>query len=316
MKQEKSMPHTKRLISFVALLATALACATPGFTSPERDAANTAAAETMIAGLTQSVTETFTPALAASLTPTFTPTLIYLTPRFPSETATHPITPGTDVPTLEGTFTPTMVPIEISVTRPTHCRAGPGKAFEIVGSFLVGMKAVALGRDTTNQFYYIPNPYVFTDYCWVSGKYAEFTGGDPVMLPVVTSPPTPTTTGTAIPSVDFRLRGSGFQGCNGVFWMNIEITNESSFVFQSVQVQLQDREKNLTRTLATDSFVAATGCGGLTVEDGVPKDAAVLVSSAKFDYNFKGHLMRAYVTVCTEDKLQGVCTTREVALNP
>lgn len=311
------MPRTKRLIPLAALLASALACAIPGFAPPE--AVNTSAAQTMIAGLTQSVTETFTPALAATLTPTFTPTLIHLTPRVPGETATHPITPGTPgtgIPTFEASLTPTLAPIEISVTRPTHCRAGPGKSFEIVGSFLVGMKAVVLGRDVTNQFYYIPNPYVFTDYCWVSGKYAEFTGGDPLMLPVVTSPPTPTITGTALPSVDFKLRGSGFQGCNGVFWMNIEITNESSVYFQSVQVQMQDREKNLTRTLATDDFVAATGCDGLTVKDGVPKGAAVLVSSAKFDYNFKGHLMRAFVTVCTEDKLQGVCTTREVALNP
>lgn len=307
------MPLTKRLFPFVALLATALACAIPGAVQPEAGGIGTSAAETVVAGLTE--TAAFVPGVAPSPTRTFTPTLIYLTPRVPSETPTSTPLPGTMPATLEVSPTATFVPVEIRVTRPTHCRSGPGTAFEIVGSFLVGMKAEVIGRDATNQFYYIPNPYVFTDYCWVSGKYAEFTG-DPLTLTVVTPPPTPTSTGTESPSADFGLRGGGFQVCNGVFWMNIEIANESTLVFQSVQVQLHDREKNVTRTLAADSFAAAIGCDGLTVRDGILKGATALVSSAKFDYNFKGHLMRAYVTVCTEDKLQGVCATREIALNP
>jgi hypothetical protein len=201
------------------------------------------------------------------------------------------------------------------VTRPTHCRAGPGKAFEIVGSFLVGMKAEVIGRDPTGQFFYIPNPYVFTDYCWVSGKYAEFSR-DPNTIPVVSTPPTPTGTGTAVPSIDFKIKGAGFQSCSGAFWLNIEITSFSKLALQSVLVEAQDTAKGITRNLATDSLVAATGCDGLIVKDGVSGEAPVLVSTARFDYNFKGNPIRVRVTVCTEDGIKGTCSTREGTFTP
>ncbi|NWF63773.1 MAG: hypothetical protein HXY38_05645 [Chloroflexi bacterium] len=309
------MLGSKWFFPFLMLVFMTLACAIPGLAQPGADIISTAAAQTVIAGLTQNVTATFTPGITPSLTPTFTPTLIYLTPRFPSETPSSTPLPGTQPATVEVSATPTFAPVEIRVTRPTHCRSGPGKAFEIVGSFLVGMKAEVIGRDPTGQYFYIPNPYVFTDYCWVSGKYAEFTR-DPNTIPVVSTPPTPTGTGTAIPSIDYKIKGGGFQSCNGIFWMNIEITSLSALPFQSVQVQLQDADKGITRTLATDNFVAATGCDGLTVNDTISIQNSVLISSAKFDYNFKGSQMHATITVCTEDGLKGVCSIRKGTFNP
>jgi hypothetical protein len=44
------MSRSKRFIPFITLVATALACAIPGFVSP--GAVSTSAAETVIAGLT------------------------------------------------------------------------------------------------------------------------------------------------------------------------------------------------------------------------------------------------------------------------
>lgn len=307
------MLRSKGLISFVILLAAVLACVVPGISSP--DAVSTSAAETVIAGLTQNATEAFTPTVVPTSTWTSTPTLIYLTSRFPSETPTLTNTPVTGTPSFEPTTTSTPPPVEISVTRPTHCRSGPGKSFEIVGSLLVGMKVPVIGRDATNQFFYIPNPYVFTDYCWVSGKYAEFEG-NPLLLPVVISPPTPTTTGTAAPTLEFKLQGGGFQSCNGAFWMNIKIASESQIPFESVKVEILDKDKGVVRALASNSFAAATGCSGLTVSDQIVGGMTVPVSSAKFDYNIKGHLLRAYVTVCAQDDQQGTCATREIPLTP
>lgn len=307
------MQRSKRSIPFlgiVMLVVTALSCVVPGISSPDAEVASTATA-----GITQEVTATATPGITPSLTLTFTPTLIYLTSRFPSETPTQTLPPGTETVTPEITDTATPGPVTISVTRPTHCRSGPGKAFEIVGSLLVGMKASVIGHDATNQYWYIENPYVFTDYCWVWGEYAEFEG-NPLLVPVVTSPATPTTTGTAMPTLEFNLHGSGFQSCSGAFWMNIEITSASQVLFESVKVEVLDKDKNITRTLAANNFAAAIGCDGLKVNDKVTTGAAVLVSGARFDYNFKGNLMHAYVTVCTEDDLKGTCTTRDIPLAP
>lgn len=312
------MTRSKRFFALFMLAATALACVLPGIPSPEQDAANTAAVETSNALLTLSVTETFTPTLAPTLTRTFTPTLIYPTSRFPSATSTEFIptqtgTPQTSTPSPIPSDTPTPAPVMIRVTSPTHCRTGPGKSFEIVGSLLVGMKALVIGRDPTNEYYYIENPYVFTDYCWVWGEYAEFEG-DPLALPAYTPPPTPTATATTIPTLDFNLKGGGFQTCSGSFWVNLEITNNSQYVFESVNVLIQDQNKNVTRVLSTNDFTAAVGCDGLSVNDKIPNQAVVLVSSPRFDYNFKGNTMRVEVTVCTKDKQEGICTTREIKL--
>ena len=312
------MTRSKKLIALFMSGVIALACVVPGISAPGQDAASTAAAETSNAQLTLSVTDTFTPTLPPTLTRTFTPTLIYPTSRFPSATPSEFIptqtgTPQTSTPSLVPSDTATPAPVVISVTSPTHCRTGPGKVFEIVGSLLVGMKAVVIGRDPTNQYYYIENPYVFTDYCWVWGQYAEFEG-DPLALPAFTPPPTPTSTATLIPTLDFKLKGSGFQTCSGAFWVNLEITNNSQYLFESVSVLVQDENKNVTRALASDDFAAATGCDSLSLNDKVATGLPVLVSSARFDYNFKGNTMRVAVTVCTKDKQEGICTTQEIKL--
>lgn len=299
------MPRLKRPISLAMLILSALSCAIPGVTSPDAAGAETPAA----------AQSTETPTPTASLTRTFTPTLVYITPRVPSETPTLTAAPGTFTPTLEFTPTATLSPVVIRVTRPTHCRSGPGTSFDIVGSFLVGMKAAVLGRDATNHFYYIPNPYVYTDYCWVSGKYAEFEG-NPLFLPVVTSPPTPTGTGTAAPTLEFQLKKSGLNSCNSKWWVNIEITSESETLFESVKIEMVDKETGKTRVVAADNFAAVVNCDGLTVSDAVGEETAVLVSGPKFEDNIKGHILRAYVTVCAQDGLAGICTTRDISLSP
>ncbi len=307
------MTHSKRFFSLFIVAVATLACVVPGI-----PASNPAAAETSNAVLPLGVTDTFTPTSAPTLTRTFTPTLIYPTSRFPSATSTDFIptqtgTPQTSTPSPIPSDTPTPAPVTIRVTSPTHCRTGPGKAFEIVGSLLVGMKALVIGRDPTNEYYYIENPYVFTDYCWVWGEYAEFEG-DPLALPAYTPPPTPTSTTTPLPTLNFNVKGGGFQSCNGSFWVNLEITNNSQDVFESVNVLVQDQNKNVTRVLSANNFAAATGCDDLSISDTISNGDIVLVSSARFDYNFKGNPMRVEVTVCTKDKQEGICATREIKL--
>jgi hypothetical protein len=156
---------------------------------------------------------------------------------------------------------------------------------------------------------------VFTDYCWVSNKYAEFEG-NPLLLPVVLSPPTPTPTGTLSPVLEFELKESGLNTCNSKWWMNIEITSGSAIAFESVKIEVLDKDTDRTLVVTSNDFSAATGCGGLTISDKILDGVAVLVSGPKFEYNIKGHILRAAVTVCGRDDLQGACTTREIPLTP
>lgn len=309
------MPRWKKFIPFIFTIFFALACAIPGQSIQPADAASTAAVETIVAGLTQNAPPTPLPSVTPSLTMTFTPTLIYLTARYPSETPTLTVPPGTETVTTAPTFTFTPEPVEMRVTRPTHCRTGPGKSYQIVGSMLVGMKVDVIGRDPTSQYFYIPNPYVFTDYCWVWGEYAEFEGNQ-LLLPVVTPPPTPTSTATTVPTIDFKLQGQGMHSCGGTSWMNLVITSESNYVLNSVQIVMRDTVKNISRSVTYNNFPITTGCDGLTWVETVPREGAVTVTGPKFDYNIRGNKMQITVTVCSEENLKGVCGTRETNLKP
>lgn len=308
------------LAIFMLTLAT-LACALPGVTTI--DTVGTTAAETMVAGLTQNVTNTFTSTNAATLTMTFTPTLIIPTGRPVTETQTPaPIETGASIfgtntpsPTLGAfeTFTATIV--EMSVTRPTNCRTGPGKAYDIVGTLLVGKTVKVLGRDPTDNYYYIPNPDGLTEYCWVWGEYAVFTGSQ-FAMPAFTPPATPTSTATPIPSLSFKLKGSGMASCSGAWWMNIEITNFSKYTLGSVKIEMHDITKNVFRVVAYNDFPSTKGCGNLSISDNIPVEASVLVSGPKFDYNLRDSSLRGTITVCSEDELKGVCTTVTAPFNP
>lgn len=306
------MPSMKKIFVLLMPIITALACAIPSIPLQGADTISTSAAETVIAGLTQNVTETFTPTSTPTATMTFTPTLIYLTSRFPSETPTLTLPPGTETLPPEPTET---FSVGMRVTRPTHCRAGPGQAYEIVGSMLVGMKVTVIGRDPTSQYFYIPNPYVFTDYCWVWGKYAEFEGNQ-LLLPVINPPPTPTSTATTIPTIDFKLNGQGMHSCDKSRWMNFLITNESNYALSSVSIVMRDTVNNVTRSISYNNFPITTGCSGLTWMETASPQSAITVSGPKFDYNIKGNKMHVTVTVCSEKDLKGVCGTRETNLKP
>ncbi|MBI3168796.1 MAG: SH3 domain-containing protein, partial [Chloroflexi bacterium] len=294
------MPCLKKNVPFIMLVISALACAIPGISLENTDAVSTNAAETIIAGLTLNAPATPLPSTTPSLTMTFTPTLIYLTARFPSQTPSLTKPPGTETVTLEPTATFTPPPIKMSVSRPTHCRAGPGKSYEIVGSLLVGMEVEVIGRDPTSQYWYIPNPYVFTDYCWVWGEYAVFEGGNQLLLPVVTPPPTPTHTATTVPTIDFKLQGQGMFVCDKTHWVNLTITNESGYPLSSIRIVMQDTVKNNTRSVTYNNFPITTGCNGLTWVETVPGNGAVTVTGPKFDYNIHGNKMHVTVTVCSE----------------
>ena len=301
---------------FPLLLLFAFACVLPGVGTSDPDVVSTSAAETVIAGLTQNAPATPLPSITPSFTMTFTPTLVYLTARFPSETPTLTPLPGTATLTLEPTATFEPPKVEMRVTRPTHCRSGPGKSFEIVGSMLVGMKVEVIGRDPTSQYFYIPNPYVFTDYCWVWGEYAEFEGNQ-LLLPVVTPPPTPTTTATTVPTIDFKLQGQGMHSCgNNSYWMNLTITSESNYALSSINIVMRYTVKNISRSVTYNNFPIATGCDGLTWVETVPSKGAVTVLGPKFDYNIRGNKMHVTVKVCSEKDLKGVCGTRETNLKP
>ena len=316
------MTRSKRFfIPSMLLVIAALACAIPGLPSGDQNALATSAAETGIAGLTQNApTITFTPTNAPTFTMTFTPTLIRPTRSVTDTHTPQPLstgTPATLTPVLspESLSTITLTPVEITVSRPTNCRSGPGKAYDVVGTLLVDVRAVVYGRDPGNQYWYIRNPDVGPEYCWVWGEYASFTG-QPLSVPVLTPPATPTATPTIIPSLSFKVKGQGMASCSGAFWMNIQITNNSTDTFKSIKIEMQDTTKLVNRNITNNGFANSSGCDNLEFEETILPGGSAVVSSARFDYNLRGSSLRAYITICSKIDLQGVCTTIKASFSP
>lgn len=305
-----------KVSTFVLLLAS-LACAVPGLPVADPNAVSTAAAETVIAGLTQDAAQIFfTPTQAPTLTPTPTPTLIRFTQLPNTETPTlDPLSVASSTPTLEPAVTATLEEVIITVSRPTNCRIGPGRDYEIAGTLLVDEEAKVLGRDPSGDYWYIPNPDPGVEFCWVWGEYATLTGSY-LLVPMFTPPPTATVTATSVPRLNFKLKGGGMESCSGAWWVKIQVSNFSEYSFKSVKIEMNDETQNVFRVTSSNGFASRKGCGEYTLADEIPPEGVFIIDGAKFDYNIRGHVLRTSITMCTETGLKGICTTIKGVFNP
>jgi hypothetical protein len=284
---------------------------------PDTNAVSTNVAETVIAGLTQNITATSFPTQEPSVTFTFTPTSIPLNrPNTETPTLTLTLDGITGSPSAIASFAiPTIDSVTITVSKPTNCREGPGKAYEIAGTLLIGEEATVLARDPSNQYWYIPNPDPGIDYCWVWGEYASFTGPN-LALQVFTPIPTPTSTATPPPSLQFTGEGRGADKCNDQWWVNVEITNNSKLTLRSVKIEMLDLDNNVTKFNSSDGFIRREGCGNYFQTETLEPGKGFVVSGPTFNYNPHGHGMRVFITVCTEKDQKGVCNTIKIGAKP
>ncbi|HCR72815.1 MAG TPA: hypothetical protein DIW23_15330 [Anaerolineae bacterium] len=293
---------------FILLIISSLACAVPGLTLPEQQIVNT---ETSIPVFT----ETFTPTSLPTFT--FTPTLI----RPTSRPVTDTITPE-PISTIDTTLTPalptnTIEAITITVSRPTNCRIGPGTAYEIAGTLLVDEEATVLGRDPSNRYWYIPNPDPGIDYCWVWGEYATITGNT-LVLPVYTPIATSTSTPTALPNVTFDLKGLKSDRCGSDYWVEFQITNtsENKLAFKSVRIEIEDVDTGTKRISTSNNFINRDGCGTYSGVNTLEFEDSTILSAPSIPYNPSGHVIRVFVTACSEADLKGSCRTIRISITP
>lgn len=305
-------------ISFVMLLLASFACVVPGMPA-DVDMVSTAAAETVIANLTSEATQVLPPTIAPTLTPTFTPTLIRPTQRPMTETPTLiPISASASATAgagIDPSITTTPEEVILTVSRPTNCRIGPGRDYDIAGTLLVDEEAEVLGRDSTGEYWYIRNPDPGVEFCWVWGEYATVTGMV-TFVTVFTPPPTFTPTLTPLPSLEFKLRSGGMDTCDGIWWVRVEVSNFSEYAFKSMKVEMQDKETGVYRVTSSNGFASRKGCGAYNVADAIIPNASFIFDGPKFDYNLRGNTLKGFVTLCTETELKGICTTREGSFTP
>lgn len=290
MSRSTSIPF----LAAAVLLIVSLACALPATPTTDPGTVNTAIAQTIVVGLTQTAMAVVP--ISMEDTPTSTPT-----PELPTVTPTATVSP-TPV------FTSTPVVPMVSVSVATNCRVGPGKVYDRVGALLVGEVAEVVGRNPTGNYWYIRNPDRTNGFCWLWGEYATVSGNLSV-LPVYTPPPTPT------PVPNFEPHYAGKDTCVG-WWVELELENTGGIAFKSVSLTVRDTVTDVVVSMYADTFTNNDGCLNTVTRDNLPPGGSRLVSSPAFSYDPTGHKLRATVTLCSLPGQNGTCVTQVIAFTP
>jgi len=279
------------LLSVAILLIVSAGCAPAGSPTSDSSFISTAVAQTFVAGLVQ----TSAAATLASMgqPPTATPTFA---PELPTLTTTP-------IPVF--TSTPSGVP-QVSVSVNTNCRFGPGKAYDRIGSLLVGEVAEVLGRNPAGTYWYIRNPDATGSFCWLWGEYATVSGNTST-LPVYAPPASPT------PSPSFLVSYDDLDTCAAVgWWVEFELENTGGLPFKSISLTVKDTDTNVVVSFDSEEFTNRNGCNTPNPKESLEPGDVRRVSSAAFNYDPNGNQMRATITLCTGNDLKGSCETQVI----
>ena len=229
-------------------------------------------------------------------------------PVVPSAEATRtPVPSVTSLPSLTPPFSPTPNKPTITVSVDTFCRTGPGKDYDKVGILLVDESTEIVGRHATGQFWYVRNPDVGPEFCWISGEYATISGNTLVLLVV---------TPAAAPATDFEAVYRGMGHCSNSWWSDIRLNNLSDGWFQSLSITLMDADTNTSRSISGNGFAFKDGCSPPTTVDMLTNSAPVLISSPDFPYSLNAHHISASITLCGNINLSGGCITKKIEYIP
>lgn len=294
------------LLVAVILFAT-FTCAGVGayiYTTMPLPVSNPGLAETQLA---QMINAALTQTAQAQL-PTMEPIIMASsTPTSPFVPPPPTSTPTATLPPIIFTSTPSVPVITVSVN--TNCRVGPGKVYDRVGYLLVGQVAEIYGRNDAGNYWYIRNPNQSTQFCWLWGQYATLSGNI-AALPVYTPPPTPT------PMPNFKADYVGRDSCNSSWWVDIKLDNTGGVGFTSLTLTVRDTVADISQTLYSDSFTDLNGCSTANTKDSISPGVNRIVSSPGFTYDPAGHLMRATITLCSNEDQSGTCVTDVIEFTP
>jgi hypothetical protein len=166
-------PKLPTLAGMVLLFAL-VGCNMPFEQFPPPDEVQTAAALTLQAILTPSLTA------AASTADITTATS---SPR-----ATRTVT-SVGSPTV--TVTPTYSVPMLTVRESTNCRTGPGEEYEVIFTYLAGKELEIVGRYDPGTFWLVKSNESPAGSCWLWGEFVDVTGSVEA-VPSVMPPPTAT----------------------------------------------------------------------------------------------------------------------------
>jgi hypothetical protein len=228
---------------FLATILAMLACNLPGTTPPAsvNDLAATSIAATLLAqaqnGGDVPITATFPPI------------------PDPSQSAAN----NTPTASASRTITPTFSTPVLTVLEQTNCRTGPGKAYEVVFTYLPKAKLNILGRYDPENYWLVKSDESPTGQCWLWGEFVEVAGSY-WAVPSVTPPPTATQAPPNAPTFQSWDYTCSFNGINNdldviLIWSD-KSSNETGYRFYrdgGLVTELPANTTTYTDSIAVDS---------------------------------------------------------------
>jgi hypothetical protein len=103
-----------------------------------------------------------------------------------------------------GTITPTYSVPMLTLRDPTNCRSGPGQDYEVLFTYLKGVRLEIVGHYPQENYWLVKSAESPTGECWLWGEYADVTGSYWVVSSV-TPPPTATMPPPLAPAVKWEF---------------------------------------------------------------------------------------------------------------
>ena len=288
----KQRTYTFIVLSIVFVIA--LACNLPSGAPAPQDIDPLAAAQlTVTAAANQNPAQ-----VAGQVTPSFTP-LATLTSA-PAFTETPAFTPTS-------AFTPTPSFSYVILSENTNCRTGPGKVYDLVDTFTPGQTIEVIGKNPTNEYWYVRSPNNGTEFCWLWGFYA--TGGNLGNVGVLTPPSTPT------PAPNFEVSYAGLDTCVG-WWVELNLKNTGAITFKSMSISVRDTVTDVLLSDFGNGFTDMSGCLASGIVATLDTGQSYTVSSPAFAADPTGHKIKTNIKLCTENNLGGQCIEKNLEFKP
>ncbi|MBK9924768.1 MAG: SH3 domain-containing protein [Anaerolineales bacterium] len=216
-------------------------------------------------------------------------------------------------PTPEATFTPAFTSTPtfayVTLSEATNCRVGPGTAYSLLDTFLVGQTIEVVGKHPFDNYWYVRSPKNANVYCWLWGAYA--TGANLNNVPVLTPPPSPTPAPTGTFTAEYVNSGKCVS-----WWTRINLTNKGTVPFKSMSVSIKDTVTDETRNSSGDGFQDVNACV-LSAKAPIlgPGDAYTIVSPS-LSADPAGHKLSVTITLCPNTGQGGACVSQTIEFKP
>jgi hypothetical protein len=114
---------------------------------------------------------------------------------------------------------------------------------------------------------------------------------------------------------DFAASYDGLESCAN-WWPDIEVVNTGGITFESISITVRDTDTDIEGSLSSDLFHDMDGCSDTFTRERLNPGDSRIVSGPMFTYNPTGDQLRATITLCSRDGLNGTCVTESLKFTP